>query len=131
SVSSNATPGLRTLIVTQGTNRAYANGYLEILPAIADYNFDGLDDTFQRKYFFPFTSTNAAPGADPDGDGMNNYAESVAATIPTNAISLLRMQSVTVTNGGNGRIIRWQSVSGKRYQVLTRSNLVAGTWQNI
>jgi hypothetical protein len=129
SVASNATPGLRTFIVTQGTNRAYANGYLEILPAVADYNFDGLDDSFQRKYFFPFTSTNAAPTADPDGDGMNNYAESVAGTIPTNAASLLKMQSVTVTN--NGRVLRWQSVSGKRYQVSTRTNLLAGSWQNI
>ena len=61
SVASNATPGLRTFIVQQGGNTAYANGFLEVLPLVPDYNFDGLDDRFQRKYFFPFTSTNAAP----------------------------------------------------------------------
>ena len=33
SVSSNATPGLRTFIVQQATNVAYAHGFLEIMPA--------------------------------------------------------------------------------------------------
>ena len=51
SVSSNATPGLRSFVVTQGANVAYANGYLDILPAVTDDNFDGLDDIFQRTYF--------------------------------------------------------------------------------
>ena len=32
-IASNATPGLRTFVVQQGTNTAYAHGFLEILPA--------------------------------------------------------------------------------------------------
>ena len=130
SIASNATPGLRTFQVTsQGTNRAYANGFLEIQPVIADYNFDGLDDVFQRKYFFPFTSANAAPFADPDGDGMNNYAENIAGTIPTNAASLF--QATSLSFASTGSVVRWSSVTNKRYQVMWRTNLIAGSnWQS-
>jgi hypothetical protein len=129
SVASNATPGLRTFVVQQGANRAYANGYLEVLPLVADYNFDGLDDVFQRRYFFPFTSTNAAPNADPDHDGMVNSQEYVAGTDPTNAASLLELTSVT--EAGNGTTVTWQSVTNRHYQVMSRTNLAAGTWQNV
>jgi hypothetical protein len=129
SVSSNATPGLRTLIVQQGTNIDYVNGYLEILPAFYDFNFDGLDDVFQRQYFFPFTQTNAAPTADPDHDGFNNTAEFIAGTNPTNALSLLKLTSVT--KAANGTTLAWQSVTNRQYQLMSRTNLVTGTWQNV
>jgi hypothetical protein len=129
SVASNATPGLRTLSVVQGTNFALANGYLEILPTSYDYNFDGLDDTFQRQYFFPFTSSNASPNADPDGDRMNNFAEFISGTVPTNAASLLKMLNVVVT--GTGTTSVWQSVVGKRYQVSSSTNLAGSVWQNV
>lgn len=129
SVSSNASPGLRTFIVQQGTNTAYASGFLEIQPAVLDYNFDGLDDVFQRTYFALFTSPEAAPNADPDNDGMNNYAEFIAGTNPTNAASVLKMLSAT--NSPVGATLRWQSVNGKLYQVSSRTNIAAGSWQNI
>ena len=129
SVSSNATPGLRDFILQQGTNIAYANGFLEIQPASFDYNFDGLDDAFQRQYFSLFTSTQAAPNSDPDGDGMNNSGEYVAGTIPTNAASVLKM--LVLTNAPSGTTVRWQSVVGKKYQVSSRTNLTTATWQNI
>ncbi len=130
SISSNATPGLRSFIVTQyGTNVAYANGYLEIQPATMDWNFDGVNDLYQRQYFPVFTATNAGPNADPDGDGVNNYAESIAGTVPTNAGSYLKMRSVARTN--NTATIRWDSVNGKRYQMTYRTNLDDGSWQNV
>jgi hypothetical protein len=129
SVSSNATPGLRTIIVTQGTNVAYANGFLEVLPLIPDYNFDGLDDTFQRKYFFPFTSTNAAPNADPDGDGVINSIENIMGTDPTDPNSLLKMTSIT--RAANGATVVWESVTNRHYQVFSRTNLTSGAWQAV
>ena len=127
SVSSNATPGLRDFIVQQGGNLAYANGFLEIQPASLDYNFDGLDDAFQRTYFPLFTSAQAAPNADPDGDGLSNTGEYVAGTNPTNAASVLKMLSVS--NAPGGAAVRWQSVAGKKYQVSSRTNLVTASWQ--
>lgn len=129
SVSSNATPGMRSFIVHEGTNIALAAGYLEILPAALDYNFDGLDDAFQRTFFSLFTSLQASPGTDFDGDGMTNGAEFIAGTIPTNAASLLKMLSVS--NGPSGTAVGWQSVSRKRYQVSARTNAALGSWQDI
>ncbi len=128
SIASNATPGLRAFIVQQGTNVACANGFLKIRPAVLDYNFDGLDDVFQRTYFPVFTATNAAPTADPDGDGMKNLAEYIAGTNPTNAASVFKLLSPT--NSHSGTAVRWLSVAGKNYQVFSRTNLLSGSWQS-
>ena len=84
---------------------------------------------FQRTYFPLFTATNAAPGADPDNDGMSNYAESIAGTTPTNSASLLKLLSVNRTN--NTATVRWLSVSGKRYQLSYQTNLATGGWTNL
>lgn len=130
SISSNATPGARSFVVSQdGTNVAYANGFLEIEPAFPDYNFDGFDDRFQREYFPLFTVAAAGPNAEPDGDGMNNYGEYIADTIPTNAASLLKMQSVARTN--DTATVRWDSVVGKNYRVLYSTNPASGSWSNV
>lgn len=126
SVAANATAGVRTFVVQQGTNAAYANGFVEILPSIPDYNFDGLDDTFQRRWFPLFTATNAAPSADPDGDTFLNSSEAVAGTNPTNATSLLRIDSIT--QNASGAAVTWRSVAGKSYQLLYRSPIGAAGW---
>jgi hypothetical protein len=128
SVSSNATPGLRDFIVIQGGNVAYANGFFEVLGTNTDYDFDGLEDTFQREYFPVFTSDAAGPGADPDGDGMINSVEFLAGTIPTNGASVLKMQSVARTN--TTVTVRWDSVTGKKYQAAYRTNIASGSWVN-
>ena len=126
SVATNATPGMRTLIVQQGNDIAYANGFLEILPPMPDFNFDGLDDTFQRKYFSLFTSSNAAPNVDPDGDGFPNASEYAAGTNPTDAASLMKIDSVT--HDATGTTVAWRSVAGKRYQLLSRALVGNGAW---
>ena len=125
SVAGNATPGMRTFIVQQGGNVAQANGFLEVIPKYPDDNFDGLDDTFQRRYFPLFTATNAAPGADPDGDGFTNAAENIAGTDPTNAASLVKIEAIT--NNMAGATVVWRSISGKKYQLQSREQLGNGT----
>jgi hypothetical protein len=127
SIATNAPPGIRNLYVQQGTNTAWANGFVEILPAIPDYNFDGLDDRFQRQYFKPFTATNAAPGADPDGDAFPNASEYVAGTSPTNSASVLVIDSVT--QNGSGTTITWRSINNRKYQVYSRPQFGSGSFQ--
>ena len=130
-VASNATPGARSLVVIRTSDgaRAYANGFFEIQSTVPDYNFDGLDDRFQRTYFSPFTSPAAAPQADPDQDGMSNSAEYIAGTNPTNSISRLAIESVTQTV--NGATIRCRTVPGKRYQLYSRPVVASGAWQPV
>ena len=129
SVAGNATPGLRSFVVQLGDNVAYANGFLEIQPTVPDFNFDGLDDRFQRQYFPLFTAQEAGPNADPDGDGFDNQAEYISGTVPTNSLSLLKIESVTLTSGGT--TIAWQSAPQKRYQVWSRRDLAGDPWQTV
>jgi hypothetical protein len=129
SVAAEATPGLRSLVVRHGNNLAIANGFLEILPLVRDDNFDGLDDTFQRKHFPLWTAPEAGPDADPDGDTMKNSAEAVAGTVPTNPASLLRIESVR--QDASGTTVTWQSVAGRRYQLLRRPRVASGAWEAV
>ena len=123
-VASNATPGLRSFVLQRGTDIAYANGFLEIQASIPDFNFDGLDDRFQRKYFELFTAPEAGPGADPDGDGVSNQAEYLAGTNPT-----LRIESVRLD--ARGSTITWQSAPQKSYQLWSRRDLAGDRWQTV
>ena len=50
-VMKNAIPGVRSLFVEKGNDRSFLNGFIEINPAMHDFDFDGVDDTWQRKHF--------------------------------------------------------------------------------
>ncbi len=131
SVATNATPGLRSLVVRRGENVAYANGYLEILPAYPDDNFDGLDDGFQRKYFPLWTSATAAPIVDADLDGFSNQFEAATGTNPTDpkSVSFL-IQSVQMS--GEGTRVLWKSDPGRRYQLSARPEFsTQQAWKNL
>jgi parallel beta-helix repeat protein len=60
---------------------------------------------------------------DSDADGMNNWQEWIAGTVPTNAVSVLRL--LNPTNTLSSPIIKWQSVSGVTYYLQRSSNLAA------
>jgi hypothetical protein len=129
-VASNATPGLRTVMVRRGTDLAYANGYLEIYPPAPDFNFDGLDDRFQRQYFALFTAPEAAPTADPDGDHFSNAFEALTGSNPVDAASHnFLIQQVDLTRFG-GRV-SWKSDVGKQYQLYGKDDVATGAWQAV
>jgi hypothetical protein len=130
SVSSDATPGLRSLVVTHSSGVAYANGYLEIAAPAPDYNFDGLDDLFQRAFWQPWTAPESAPAADPDNDHFSNAFEFRTGTNPTDPVS--NRLAIKRVIRSNGRIvISWDSDLGKRYQLYARAELGAGAWQPV
>ena len=58
---------------------------------------------------------------DMDGDGANNWQESRADTIPTNAFSVLKI--VSVTNDPSGISVTWQSVDSRKYWLERATNL--------
>ena len=124
SVATNATPGLRSFVVQLGNSVAYANGFLEIKSPVPDFNFDGLDDRFQRQYFPLFTAPEAGPNADPDGDGFNNEAEYIAGTVP-----LPKIESVTLTSSGS--TLTWASAAQRRFQVWSRQDLANDSWRTV
>lgn len=128
-VAPGAPAGLRSFRLVQAGQTAWANGYVEIPPAMPDDNFDGLDDGFQRRFWDPWTRPESAPAADPDGDGFSNAREHAAGSDPTDKFSaLFRILSVSVT--AQGARVRAETAAGKPFQLQRRDTLPGADWEN-
>ncbi|HKW29976.1 MAG TPA: PA domain-containing protein, partial [Verrucomicrobiae bacterium] len=99
------------------------NGRRLNLQRMVDTDNNGLPDWWELQYFGQLTGTD--PSADPDHDGMNNLAEWIAGTNPTNAASVLRLTLVSATNANNV-LVSWSSVAGKNYWLERSTNLLTG-----
>lgn len=128
SIDPSAKPGIRSLVVEQDGEFAYANGYFEILPQTPDINFDGLDDRFQRKHWSPFTQASARPSVDADADGYLNAAEFRAGSDPTNALSYA-FGITELRRGLRGASILFDSAPLKRYQLWLKPESLEAPWQ--
>jgi hypothetical protein len=113
-----------------GTNTVPVLGDEEvhILPII-DTDHDGMADDWEIRY--GLNPTNAADAAqDWDGDGMSNLQEYLADTNPTNRASVLRVTSITWSNGLPR--IQWQGGIGATQYLERRSSLGGnGSWTTI
>ena len=85
-------------------------------------------DTWELAHFGSITNSSGTASEDQDGDGFIDLHEYLAGTVPTNASSLLMLDSLTSV-GGSEVILTWQAVTGKTYQVLMTTNLSGSAWQ--
>ncbi|MDF7807763.1 hypothetical protein P4E94_09965 [Pontiellaceae bacterium B12219] len=102
-----------------------------------DTDSDGTNDTLRVTAYgetgngtpYPWLAeyglTDADDDVDIDNDGMMTWEEYIAGTNPTNAASVLTVNSFS--NVAGDYVITWQSVEGKSYSVLTNLDLVYGT----
>ena len=80
---------------------------------------DGITDDWRQRYFSSVSNPLSKGDADPDADGVSNWAEFKAGTNPTDNRSLLRL--ITKRSPSNpGLILSWPTVLNKTY-VLERS----------
>jgi hypothetical protein len=91
-----------------------------------DSDNDGLPDAWELQYFSSVNDPQAAPNADPDGDGFTNLQEYIAGTSPIDGGSYLKIDSATTA--GSTATIHFTAVAGKTYTVLYRTNLVTSSW---
>jgi len=130
-VAKNATPGVRSMYVQKGNDVAYINGFVEIISGVQDYNFDGLDDSWQREQFAVFSSAEAHADADPDADGYNNREEFLTGKNPTDAGSFPLLEIGSIIVDEQGTTIQWSSVPDKRYQVWSKPDVANAKWHKV
>ncbi|HTB84454.1 MAG TPA: DUF1800 family protein [Candidatus Sulfotelmatobacter sp.] len=87
-----------------------------------DQNGNGMSDVWEWLY----NATNAAPNADPDGDGVSNLNEARAGTSPFNSNSVPKISAYAynVTNG----TITMPAQFGKVYQLQSLTNVTGSNW---
>ncbi|MBA4389075.1 MAG: hypothetical protein C0404_13925, partial [Verrucomicrobia bacterium] len=93
------------------------------MPGVDAY---GIPDAWKIQYFGSTNAVNGGALDDWDQDGMNNQDEFSAGTVPTNALSVLKLTDVGMLSSGTNFVVRWQSVSGKYYRIQKSTNLVNG-----
>jgi hypothetical protein len=79
---------------------------------------------WQMQYFGCTNCPQADASADPDGDGMNNQAEFLAGTNPTNGLSALRIASV-LSQSANV-VITWTTAGGHTNSVQATAGDAGG-----
>jgi hypothetical protein len=130
SIQPDAPAGMRSIWVALPGATVWANGFLDVRAVQPDYNFDGVDDLFQRRHFFPFTRTEAGPEQDPDNDGYVNRREAQFGTDPTDTLDFPFLISGHDFHSGTD-LLTWESVLGRRYQVWSRPGTGPDPWETI
>ena len=88
-----------------------------------DTDHDGVSDIWREMY-----PNAGAATADPDGDGANNLAESLAGTSPFVATSVLA--TTPTTDAAGNLVLRWRGLRGKRYQIESSTDFTTWTPQS-
>lgn len=88
-----------------------------------------LPTTMNTDLAFPEVVRIHDPGGDPDGDGADNENEFTAGTDPRDPGSVLRVETLAPpAAAGAGVRLTFGTRAGKRYRVVYRESLTAGTW---
>jgi type VI secretion system secreted protein Hcp len=88
-------------------------------PNVTDADGDGMPDAFEVTYGLNPQQNDAA--ADKDADGMSNYDEYLAGTSPDDRNSIFKC-TLTYATGSPSAVLRWNSVTGRRYQAHYTTN---------
>ena len=93
----------------------------------ADADGDGMGDAWETANGLSVGTNDSA--SDLDGDGQSNLAEWLAGTAPNSSSSRLTILSQVIA--GSNVQLTWGAVVGRRYRVLTRADLAAGSWTDL
>lgn len=91
-----------------------------------DSNTNGIPDWWELQYF---GNLSQPANGDYDHDGVSNYAEYIADTNPTNALSYLHLTGINPVAGGMR--IQWEGGIFATQYVQRLNNLNTNVWLNI
>ncbi len=95
-----------------------------LVSTFLDSDGDGIPDPWETAYGFN-PGSSADRNTDSDGDGSSNWAEYLAGTDPTNNLSYLRINSLSV---GSGATLVFGAVSNKTYTIEYTDTLGGAPW---
>ncbi len=95
----------------------------EVSAEPGDINGDGIPDNWQAGHFGDADHPDAAPDADPDGDGTSNLVEYRLGLDPTNAASSFKAEF-------SGQTLTWPSAEGIVF-IVWRNLTLGGEWENV
>jgi hypothetical protein len=102
-------------------NRRIASGTVDI----GAYEYQGVGSMISYAWLqqYSLATDGSVDAFDADGDGHTAWQEWRCGTCPTNALSVLRLLSVTP--GASSVTVCWQSTAGVRYGLEGSTNLAA------
>ena len=95
-----------------------------------DLNGDGIPDAWQTLYFGSAASTNAAPYADPDGDGASNLSEYRSSTLPNDPASVLQITAFSTSASAPLFQMAFPTVLQRYYTVQRTRDLQSPDWMS-
>ena len=98
---------------------------------VSDTDGDGIPAYWENLYFEG--PTNAIASLDSDSDGMDNYGEYIAYTIPIDSNSIFRIEGEFYPTGGVTEVVvEFDSLRSRNYAMQETTNLVeSGSWSNV
>lgn len=123
--------GTYRVIVTNAANPAPGLTMPPVLlTVLTDTDGDGLPDDWETVH--GFDPTNSADALlDADLDGLSNRDEHLAGTNPRDSGNLLRVERISLLNGGAAAMVQFQAVAGKTYSVESRELVGSGNWTKV
>jgi hypothetical protein len=113
------TPSPQTNVVTGNTIAVFQGNY-----TFVDSNQNEISDPWEIEHFGSAASLH--PGTtDSDGDGLNDLAEFLSGTNPTDPKSNLQLLAPTMLSASFKLV--WDVAPGRNYRVLTSTNAVSWT----
>ena len=116
------------VVVSTSDNNSWTGGVFTIYRPNGDDDNDGIPNWWELQFFDGYTNCIALK--DDDFDGMNNLAEYVCGTVPTNALSRLEISGIARYPAG-GFLVSFGTESGRLYSLETTTNLGGGQWSNM
>lgn len=107
--------------IVQDTEGNTAEKTMTLAVAAAQRTVHGLPTTWLEQY--GLAVDGSADLLDQDGDGHTTLQEWSAGTVPTNALSVLRIDEISPAPTGSGYLLRWRSQDTRVYTVERSSTL--------
>ena len=98
----------------QGTTNSVVTNSMSIVVPF-DWNANGVSDGWEWNNF---TNLTTSVSGDTDGDGINNYAEYLAGTQPTNANSKFQVTDCATPAATTNHQVRVTTEAGRKYTIL-------------